>query len=448
MINILENIFYIVIYIIYTISLYFLTIWDYSYVEIVYGGLHKMAFSIAIMLIAGIIAFYMAWNIGANDVANAMASAVGAKAITYRQAVLIAGVLTFLGSVLVGSHVTDTIKKGIIDAELIDDRNTMIIGMVSTLLAASIWITIATWKSMPISTSHSIIGALIGFGLVAEGAEVVQWGKVSQVAASWILSPLLAGVLSYFIFKFIAKSILAKKEPIEAAKIITPIFIFATFIIISLSLFLKTRLGKEIGSDSNILMVSLLIAFVSSFFSIFIINKMASKVDNVEDIFKGLQVFTSCYVAFSIGANDVANSIGPFSAIYSFAKTSSDTISPTVNVPIQFLFLGGMGITIGILTWGYRVMQTVGSKITVLTNTRGFAIDFSGATSVLLASKMGMPVSTTHAVIGAVIGVGLARGLEAVDFSIVKKIAISWVITLPIAGGTAVLLFLGISSIF
>ena len=407
-----------------------------------------MAFSLAIMLIAGIIAFYMAWNIGANDVANAMASAVGAKAITYRQAVLIAGVLTFLGSVLVGSHVTDTIKKGIIDAELIDDRNTMIIGMVSTLLAASIWITIATWKSMPISTSHSIIGALIGFGLVAEGAEVVQWGKVSQVAASWILSPLLAGVLSYFIFKFIAKSILAKKEPIEAAKIITPIFIFATFIIISLSLFLKTRLGKEIGSDSNILMVSLLIAIIASFFSIFIINKMASKVDNVEDIFKGLQVFTSCYVAFSIGANDVANSIGPFSAIYSFAKTSSDTISPTVNVPIQFLFLGGMGITIGILTWGYRVMQTVGSKITVLTNTRGFAIDFSGATSVLLASKMGMPVSTTHAVIGAVIGVGLARGLEAVDFSIVKKIAISWVITLPIAGGTAVLLFLGISSVF
>lgn len=407
-----------------------------------------MAFSLAIMLIAGIIAFYMAWNIGANDVANSMASAVGAKAITYKQAVLIAGVLTFLGAVLVGSHVTDTIKKGIIDPELIDDKNTMIIGMVSTLLAASIWITIATWKSMPISTSHSIIGALIGFGLVAEGSEVVQWGKVSQVAASWILSPLLAGILAYFIFKFIAKSILAKKEPIESAKIIMPIFIFATFIIISLSLFLKTRLGEEIGTDSNIFIVSLFIALVSSFFSIFIIKKMASKVDNVEDIFKGLQVFTSCYVAFSIGANDVANSIGPFSAIYSFAKTSSDTISPTVTVPIQFLFIGGIGITIGILTWGYRVMQTVGSKITVLTNTRGFSIDFSGATSVLLASKLGMPVSTTHAVIGAVIGVGLARGLEAVDFNIVKKIAISWVITLPIAGGTAVLLFLGISSIF
>ncbi len=301
---------------------------------------------------------------------------------------------------------------------------------------------------MPISTSHSIIGALIGFGLVAEGSDVVCWGKVGQVAISWILSPILAGILSYLIFRFIAKSILARDKPIESAKKIMPIFIFATFIIISLSLLLKTKLGKDVGSDANIIFVSLIAATIASVISFFMIKRVASSVKNVEEIFKGLQVFTSCYVAFSIGANDVANAIGPFSAIHCIAKSSGDTFSTTVSVPIEFLIIGGIGITVGILTWGYRVMQTVGSKITALTNTRGFSIDFAGATSVLVASKFGMPVSTTHAVIGAVIGVGLARGLEAVDFGVVKKIVISWVITLPIAAGTAVLLFLGISFFF
>lgn len=406
-----------------------------------------MPFTLMILIVAGILAFYMAWNIGANDVANSMASAVGARAISQKQAIIIAGILTFLGAVLVGTHVTETIKKGIIDAKVINDKDTLIIGMISTLLAASIWITIATWKAMPISTSHSIIGALVGFGLIAEGLDVVHWGKVGQVALSWILSPLLAGILSFLVFRFIAKFILAKSNPIESARKIMPLFIFATFIIISLSLLLKTKLGKEVGSNPNIMYLSLFTAIIASIISFFMIKRFAKSVKNVEEIFRGLQVFTSCFVAFSIGANDVANAIGPFSAVYSIAKSNSGTISTEVSVPVQFLMLGGIGIAVGIFTWGYRVMQTVGSKITVLTNTRGFSIDFAGATSVLLAAKLGMPVSTTHAVIGAVVGVGFARGLEAVDLRIVKKIVISWLITLPIAGGTAILLFLGISNL-
>jgi len=406
-----------------------------------------------ILLIIGgtsAIAFYMAWSIGANDVANSMSTAVGAKAITFKQAVLIAGILNLVGAVFVGSHVTDTVRKGIVDVTGIES-NILLLGFISSLLAAAIWVTLSTWKEMPISTTHSIVGALMGFGLIAGGTSSVMWGKVGAVVASWILSPLSGCILAFIIFKIIVKTIFSKERPVKSAKIVGPIIIgFTAFLIVS-SLFLKTPLAARLGTSDieNLLFAGLISIFVG-FIGIFLLRKIDDTVVEdymtVEGIFRKLQIVTSCYVAFAHGANDVANAIGPVAAILPLAQGLD--IGGQVDVPIPLLALGGLGIAIGCMTWGRRVMRTVGGRITSLTNTRGFSVDFGAATTVLIASKLGMPISTSHTVVGAVIGVGLARGLEAIDLGIIKKIIISWLLTLPVAAGTSIVIYLGLSTIF
>ena len=393
---------------------------------------------------ASAIAFYMAWSIGSNDVANSMATAVGAKAITFKQAVLIAGVLNVLGAVFVGGHVTDTVRKGVVDVTGLDSH-TLLLGFVASLLAAAIWVTISTWKSMPISTTHSIIGALMGFGLIAGGTSSVLWDKIGAVAASWILSPIAGAVLAFFIFKIIVKTIFARDEPVKSAKIVGPIIIGFTAFLIASSLFLKTPLSKNYHiSEIEGLQFAAVIAVVVGIVGLFLLRKIKAHgpedYTTVERIFRKLQIVTSCYVAFAHGANDVANAIGPVAAIVPLAQGVD--IGAKVDVPIALLLLGGVGIAIGCMTWGRKVMKTVGTKITSLTNTRGFSVDFGAATTVLIASKLGMPISTSHTVVGAVIGVGLARGLEAVDLSIIRKIVISWLLTLPIAAGTSIAIFL------
>ena len=401
---------------------------------------------------ASAIAFYMAWSIGANDVANSMASAVGAKAITFKQAVLIAGVLNFIGAVFVGEHVVETVKGGIVNIDMIPCGNILLLGFVSSLLAAAIWVTLSTWFEMPISTTHSVIGALIGFGVIASGLTCVQWGKVGSVAASWVLSPLFGCILAFFVFKIIVKTIFAKERPVESAKIVGPIIIGFTAFLISSSLLLKTSLSEKIGLTEmpQILVASFIIAVITIALSIYRFRKIEAKgpedYATVESIFRKLQVGTSCYVAFAHGANDVANAIGPVAAIIPLAEKGA--MDPTAMVPYWLLALGGVGITIGCLTWGRRVMRTVGERITSLTNTRGFSVDFGAATTVLVASKLGLPISTSHTVVGAVIGVGLARGLEAVDLSVIKKIVVSWLLTLPVAAATSIGIFLCLKFIF
>ncbi len=409
-------------------------------------------FSLSIVIVALAAGFYMAWSIGANDVANSMASAVGAKAISMRQAVVIAGILTICGAVFLGAHVTGTISKGIVDPNDIGDPTLVMLGALSAVLAASIWVTLATWKSMPISTTHSIVGAMIGFGLIAGGIGVVSWGKVGQVAASWVLSPLFGCILAFFTFKLITRLILGREEPLTSAKKTGPFFIAAAFFIIFMSLLLKTRLGEMVVPGNELLwafIISAVIAAGSGIIGFSIIKKVEKKseegYEEVEEIFRKLQIMTSCYVALAHGANDVANAIGPVAT--AFAISSEGAIPQEVSIPIYLLALGGIGIAIGIMTWGYRVIRTLGSKITKLTNTRGFSVDFGAATTVLVASKFGMPISTTHTVVGAIIGVGLARGLEAVDLRIIKKIVLSWLITVPIAAITAALIYLGLVSL-
>ena len=395
---------------------------------------------------ASAIGLYMAWSIGANDVANSMATAVGAKAITFKQAVVIAGILNFAGAVLLGPKVAETVKGQIVNSEMIADPHILLLGFVASLLAAAIWVTLSTWKSMPISTTHSIIGALMGFGLIAGGMSSVNWGKVGSVASSWVLSPVIGCILAFFIFKLIVKTIFAKEKPVKSAKVVGPIIIGLTSFLITSSLLLKTQLSEilNITDLGTALIISTVIAIIVSLIGIILFRNVQTESGKdyvtVESIFRKLQIVTSCYVAFSHGANDVANAIGPVAAIVPLA--SSGEMNPTAQIPFYLLAIGGIGITIGCLTWGRRVMKTVGGKITKLTNTRGFSVDFGAATTVLIASKLGLPVSTSHTVVGAVIGVGLARGLEAVDLSVIRKIIISWMLTLPIAAGTSMAIFI------
>ena len=395
-----------------------------------------------ILIATAIVGFYMAWNIGANDVANSMASAVGAKAITLRQAVIIAGVLTFIGAAFVGSHVTDTVRKGILNPYEMGSPMVVITAFSAALLGASIWVFIATWKGLPVSTTHSIVGALVGTGLVSGGSSIIHWGKIWGIIASWVISPLFSAILAFLVFTVIKKIILQKDKSTLMAKRYSPYFIGITFFIIFMSLFLKTPLGERLQiNTSNSVLFSLIGACLTGYIGYSIINILTKmgKIQDVEQIFRVLQVLTSCYVAFAHGSNDVANAIGPLAAIRSIAITGE--IGTKVQIPLNLLALGGIGIAIGIFTWGYRVIKTVGFRITELTNTRGFCVDFGTATSVLIASKLGLPVSTTHAAVGAVVGVGLARGFDAVDFGVVKNIVISWLVTLPVAGGIAAVIF-------
>ncbi len=395
-------------------------------------------------LLAGL---YMAWNIGANDVANSMSTAVGAEAITYRQAIIIASILTVAGAVLVGGHVTATVKGGIFDPSSLPDTK-LALGGLSAVIASGLWVTIATWKSLPISTSHSIIGGMMGFGLVAGGPSIISWLTLGQVVLSWVTSPLLGALLAYIIFNIIAKVIFNSDDSFETARKTSPFFVGATFFIITLSLFFDTALDNRLfGHDisfSNALIIAALVGavlgIVGRFFIIRGIEKAEEGYEDVENIFSRLQVITSCFVAFSHGANDVANAIGPVLLI---VKNTIGNSMPFFLGNDYLLMMGGLGIAVGISTWGYRVIKTVGFRVTKLTNTRGFSVDFGAATTIIAASKLGMPISTSHTVVGAVFGVGLARGVEAIDLSVIKKIVISWIITVPIAAITAIGLYLG-----
>jgi PiT family inorganic phosphate transporter len=394
----------------------------------------------------GAIGFYMAWNIGANDVANSMATAVGSKAITFKQAVLIAGVLTFLGAVLVGSHVTETIKGNIVYPHMIGDNQVMILGFIASLLAASIFVTLATWKEMPISTTHAIVGALVGFGLVAGGETCINWEKLGEVAASWVLSPIFGCILAFIVFKTIVKLIFSRENPVEAAKIVGPGIIGVTVFLIFTSLFTNTNLGNIVGITNLFVLIgiSIAIGICSAIITAYPLRKIKGRspedYETVELMFRKLQIGTCCFVAFSHGANDVANAIGPVAAVLSLSTEGS--LSVFQAVPPYLLAVGGIGIAFGAITWGQRVMRTVGSRITSLTNTRGFSVEFGAATTVLIASKLGLPISTSHTVVGAVIGVGLAKGLAAIDLSVIKKIIYSWLLTIPLAALFSAIIFI------
>jgi len=399
-----------------------------------------------LLIFTFLIGLFMAFAIGANDVANGMATAVGAKAITPKQAALLASVLEFSGAAMFGATVTKTIASGIISTAHIQNPNYIIYGALSALLAAGVWVMVATYFGMPVSTTHSIIGGMIGFGLVSGGVKVVYWSKLISIVLSWVISPIAGGVLAFLVFKLITVTILHRPSPLKAAKKVAPLLIGLTFFLISF-LFSLTTLripyGKSIMYGSIFFVISALISWA-------LIMKYASKNSNeyeaVEGIFKRVQVMTSSYVCFSHGANDVANAMGPIALVLTILRTGSS--ANVVEVPRYVLFLGGLGIAVGVLVYGYRVMQTLGHNITEINNTRGFSIDFGTATTVLFSSIFGFPISTTHTVVGAVTGVGLARGIEVVNTAILKDILVSWFITIPFSMGVSAILYLALTTFF
>ena len=391
----------------------------------------------------------MAWNIGANDVANSMASAVGAKAITIRQAVFIAGILNLVGATFLGSHVTKTIRKGIVSTDILTDPHVALIGALAALLAAALWVSFATWKSLPVSTTHSIVGAMIGFGIMAGGFSVINWAKLGAVIASWVISPVFSMVISFCLFKIIVKVILVHKDAFVRAMRLSPVFVGLALLVVVLSFLFKTPLGKKLAVGMPAAVgIAIVLAAILGYIAKRILQRFVdpNNENGVEEIFRRIQIGTSCYVALAQGANDVANAIGPLAVIYFLVKTGS--VGAKVPVPIFLLLFGGVGIACGIGMAGYRVMDTIGKKITTLTNPRGFSVDFAAATTVLVASKLGLPVSTTHAAVGGVLGVGFAGGIEAVNIGVVFRIILYWVLTVPAAAMTSIIIFKLLNLIF
>jgi PiT family inorganic phosphate transporter len=391
-----------------------------------------------------LVGFYMAWNIGANDVANSMASAVGAKAITLRQAILIAAVLNIAGAAFLGSHVTDTIRKGIVHGEVFGDPDLALTGAFSALLSASLWVSFATWRSLPVSTTHSIVGSMVGFGIAVGGFTVINWGVLAAVVLSWVISPVFSLIIGYGMFKLIVRLALSQADPLARALKWAPLFVALTVWIVALSFLFKTPLGRTLAlSTPEALLAALAVALPSGYAGRRLILWRIGDEEKLrlgaEAVFRRIQIGTSCYVALGQGANDVANAIGPLAVIYFLVKSGAP--GGTVPVPFFLLLFGGCGIALGIAMSGARVIQTVGSRITTLSNTRGFSVDFSAATTVLAASKFGLPVSTTHAAVGGVLGVGLARGFEAVNFGIILQIMLYWVLTVPVAALTCMGIF-------
>jgi PiT family inorganic phosphate transporter len=397
---------------------------------------------------------YMAWNIGANDVANAMGTSVGSGALTLKRAIVLAAIFEFLGAVLVGSHVTDTIRKGIVEVSLFtpagpagaDGPLLLALGMLAALIAAGAWLHVATHFALPVSTTHSIVGAVVGIGVATFGLAGVDWGTMLEIVLSWFASPVMGALIAFFMFVFIRRRILENDDPAAASRRIGPLLVGLVTTIIFLS-FLYKALSNVIEAPPFGLAfgISLALGVVGALASRPLIaradRREGKPYEHVERMFAVLQVATAVFVAFAHGANDVANAVGPLASVVTLARTGFTEIATTVAVPFWVLLLGGVGIVIGLATLGYRVIETVGKQITEMTPTRGFSAEFGAATTVLIASRLGIPVSTTHTLVGGVIGVGLAQGMAALNLRVVRNIIVSWLATVPIAAAFSMILY-------
>jgi len=409
------------------------------------------------MALAVVFGLYMTWGIGANDVANAMGTSVGSGAITVKQAIIIAAIFEFAGAFIAGGNVTATIRKGIIDpSSIVNQPEILVYGMLAALLAAAIWLMIASTKGWPVSTTHSIVGAVIGFAVVGIGVDAVVWGKVGQIAASWVVSPVLGGTIAFLLMMSIRRLILNTENPFQSAKRWGPGYVFLVGFIISLVTLFKGL--KHLNIELSVGMsfgVAVIFGLVLAGIGWMLINRV--KVDStadrdfhfasVEKVFTPMMIFTACAMAFAHGSNDVANGIGPLAAVVSIVQSGGE-VAQKASLPLWILVLGGVGIVTGLATMGYRVMKTIGSGITQLTPSRGYCATLAAAATVVLASRTGLPVSTTHIAVGAVIGVGLARGVGAIDLRVIGNIVVSWLITLPIGAALSAVFFFTLKGMF
>mgnify|MGYP000676939485 CR=1 FL=1 len=413
-----------------------------------------------LLILAIIFGVFMAWGVGANDVANAMGTSVGSGAITLKQAIVIAMIFEFLGAYLAGGEVTATIRKGIIDPLTLQGTpEYLVFGMLSALLAAGIWLLVASMLGWPVSTTHTIVGAIVGFAAVAISVDAVNWGKVTTIMGSWVVSPVLAGSISFFLFRSVQRLILDTETPFENAKRYIPIYMFMVGFMITMVTLIKglKHVFKDLSFTINYAEMFMLAGVVGTLVAIlgaYMMSKVErNKADegddrfaNVEKVFAILMIFTACSMAFAHGSNDVANAVGPMAAAISTIKTGA--ITAKSSMPAWILLVGGIGIVVGLITYGYKVMATIGTKITELTPSRGFAATLGASATVVLASGIGLPISTTHTLVGAVLGVGLARGIAAINLRIVGNIFTSWLITLPAGAALSILFFYFFKGVF
>ena len=412
-----------------------------------------------LLIMACFFGFFMAWGVGANDVANAMGTSVGARAITIKQAIIIAMVFEFTGAWLAGGEVTSTIRSSIIDIESagFDDRPELLIfGMLSSLLAAGIWLVVASKYGWPVSTTHSIIGAIIGFAVVGISADSVMWGQVLEIVASWIISPVFSGTIAFILFLSVEKLVLSKEDPLKYAKKFVPYYMFLVGFVIAMVTLVKglSHVGLEV-TFSQSAFLALAFALLTVIIGIFLLRRLrlpdsdqpTAQMQSVERVFGVLMIFTACSMAFAHGSNDVANAIGPLAAINSVIANNG-AFEAESALPVWILLLGGFGIVTGLAMWGHRVIRTIGKNITELTPSRGFAAEIAAATTVVIASGTGIPVSTTHTLVGAVLGVGFARGMSALNFGVVGRIFLSWIVTLPAGAILSIVFFFIFKGIF
>ena len=413
------------------------------------------------LILACLFGFFMAWGIGANDVANAMGTSVGAKALTLKQAIFVAMIFEFLGAYLAGGEVTATIRKGIIDPDVMSaEPQLMIYGMLSALLAAGTWLMIASVNGWPVSTTHSIVGAIVGFAAVGISVDAVHWGKVGTIVASWVVSPVLAGTISFGLFISVKTIILDSEDPFQRAKKYIPIYMWMVGFMISMVTLLKglkhvdLDLDLGLGSDfANAIPISFGVGLLVAALGMILMRGIKDIPDemnrfaSVERVFGVLMIFTACAMAFAHGSNDVANAVGPLAAIASTVQSGGEIVAKSA-VPWWILMVGALGIVLGLATYGWRVILTVGSKITELTPSRGFAAELGASATVVIASGTGLPISTTHTLVGAVLGVGFARGIGALNLRVIGTIFVSWLVTLPAGAGLAILFFFLFKAIF
>lgn len=413
-----------------------------------------------LLILACVFGFFMAWGVGANDVSNAMGTSVGSRALTIRQAIMIAMVFEFLGAYLAGGEVTATIRSGILEADaMADTPHLLVYGMLSALLAAGLWLLFATAMGWPVSTTHSIVGAIVGFALVGIGPEYIKWGKLTQIVSSWVVSPVLAAIISFALFRSVQFLILNTADPYARARRFIPFYMFAVgFLIAMVTLekglqYVLADAHIELSLGQSALystVVGLIATGIGSFFLFRVERNLEEEKENrfynVERVFAVLMIFTACSMAFAHGSNDVANAVGPLAAIVSVLESGS--VSSTSPMPSWILLLGALGIVAGLATYGYKVMATIGRKITELTPSRGFAAELGAASTVVLASATGLPVSTTHTLVGAIMGVGLARGIAALNLRVLGSIFVSWLVTLPAGALLAIVIFYLLKWIF
>jgi PiT family inorganic phosphate transporter len=394
-----------------------------------------------VFILSIIFGAYMAWNIGANDVANAFGTSVGSKALTIGAAVMLAAVFEFAGAFFVGGHVTQTIRSGMFDISVVSAQPVhFAIGMTAALLAAAIWLNLATHWGWPVSTTHSIVGAVVGFGLVIAGVSAINWSKVGQIAMSWVVSPLVGGLLAVAIYLTFVLPIYRSREPAKLLRRLVPLATGLVFFLLTLSMVFKGL--KNLKLNFTFIEASfwgLVIASIAAAITYLIVKRIPLKEESdpvkkfkqTEPVFAVLQIITASYTAFAHGANDVANAVGPLAAVHSVWKAGGLSVSESATVPNWILLLGGLGIVVGLATYGYRVMATIGKKITTISPSRGFAAEFGAATTVLICTRLSLPVSTTHTLVGAVVGVGLVRGMRSLDMKVVRDIGASWLYTIP-----------------